>query len=61
VDDEIRKVIMTGYDRARQIIDDNTEAVRMMAEELLQQESLEADEIKVILERAGRKKHEARS
>ena len=56
VDDEIRKVIMTGYDLARQIIDDNTEAVRMMAEELLQQESLEADEIKVILERAGRKK-----
>jgi cell division protease FtsH len=53
VDDEIRKVIMSGYDRARQIIDRNTEAVRMLAEELLQQESLEADEIKDILERAG--------
>jgi cell division protease FtsH len=53
VDDEIRKVIMSGYDRARQIIDRNSEAVRMLADELLQQESLEADEIKDILERAG--------
>jgi cell division protease FtsH len=53
VDEEIRKVIMNGYDLARRIIERNREAVRLMAEELLQIESLEADEIKVILERAG--------
>ena len=56
VDDEIRKVIMTGYECARTIIEQNRETVRVMAEELLQVESLEADEIKVILERAGAKR-----
>jgi cell division protease FtsH len=53
VDEEIRKVVMDGYDRARRIIEDNRQAVRLMADELLQVESLEADEIKSILERAG--------
>ena len=53
VDEEIRKVIMNGYDRARRIIEHNREAVRLMADELLQVESLEADEIKSLLERAG--------
>jgi cell division protease FtsH len=55
VDEEIRKVIMTGYDRARRVIERNREAVRLMAEELLQVESLEADDIKAILERADAK------
>ena len=53
VDEEIRKVIMNGYDHARRIIEHNREAVRLMADELLRIESLEADEIKAILERAG--------
>ena len=53
VDEEIRKVIMNGYDHARRIIEHNREAVRLMADELLRVESLEADEIKAILERAG--------
>jgi cell division protease FtsH len=53
VDDEIRRVIMTGYESARTVIERNREAVRLLAEELLQQESLEADEIRAILERAG--------
>jgi cell division protease FtsH len=53
VDDEIRKVIMGGYDHARWIIERNREAVRLMAEALLDQESLEADEIKALLVDAG--------
>jgi cell division protease FtsH len=53
VDEEIRRVIMTGYDRARDVIERHREAVRALAEELLQQESLEADEIRTILENAG--------
>jgi len=53
VDEAIRKVIMDGYDLARRVIERNREAVRLMADELLQVESLEADEIKAILERAG--------
>jgi cell division protease FtsH len=53
VDEEIRKVVMGGYDRARTLIERNNAAVRLLAEELLQQESLEAHEVKVLLERAG--------
>jgi cell division protease FtsH len=49
VDDEIRRVIMSGYDRARGVIEDNRDAVRVLAVELLQVESLEADEIRAIL------------
>jgi cell division protease FtsH len=53
VDDEIRRVIMSGYDRARGVIEDNRDAVRLLAEELLQVESLEADEIRAILATAA--------
>ncbi len=53
VDDEIRRVIMSGYDRARAVIEDNRDAVRLLAEELLQVESLEADEIRAILAKAA--------
>jgi cell division protease FtsH len=53
VDDEIRRVIMGGYDRARSVIELNREAVRLLAEELLVQESLEADEIRALLDRAA--------
>ena len=53
VDEEIRRVIMNGYDRARRVIEGNVESVRLLAEDLLQNESLEADEIKSLLTRAG--------
>ena len=53
VDEEIRTVVMNGYDHARWIIERNTDAVRLLAEELLEHESLDADEIKALLERAG--------
>jgi cell division protease FtsH len=50
VDEEIRRVIMTGYARARDVIERNRAAVRSLAEALLAQESLEADEIRAILD-----------
>jgi cell division protease FtsH len=53
VDDEIRKVIMGAYDHARWLIERNKDAVRLMAEELLEHESLDADEIKALLVRAN--------
>jgi cell division protease FtsH len=53
VDEEIRKVVMNGYDSARTLIEANTEAVRLLAEELLVNESLEADEIRAVLQKAG--------
>ncbi|HET7216824.1 MAG TPA: ATP-dependent zinc metalloprotease FtsH [Vicinamibacterales bacterium] len=53
VDEEIRRVVMAGYDRAYSLLDHNRDAVRLLAEELLSQESLEADEIRALLERAN--------
>ena len=53
VDDEIRKVVMNAYDHARSVIERNREAMRLLAEALLEQESLDADEIKVILQEAA--------
>jgi cell division protease FtsH len=53
VDEEIRRVVMGGYDRARLVIERNREAVKLLAEELLAQESLESGEIQALLQRAG--------
>jgi cell division protease FtsH len=50
VDEEIRKVVMDGYDRAKSIIQTNRRAVETMAQRLLEIESLEADEIKELIE-----------
>jgi cell division protease FtsH len=57
VDDEIRKVVMNAYDRARWIIERNRPAVEMMAQALLENESLEADEIKALLTKADARLH----
>ena len=53
VDEEIRKVVMDGYGQAKRIIEKNRGAVEMMAKELLEVESLEADELKALLAKAG--------
>jgi ATP-dependent Zn protease len=48
---------MDGYDHARWIIERNKEPMRMMAEALLDQESLEADDIKALLDKSGARLH----
>ena len=53
VDEAIRKVVLDGYENAKWIIEKNRRAVDMMAKELLEVESLEADELKAVLQRAG--------
>ena len=53
VDEEIRKIVMHAYDRARLVIERNRESIRMLAEALLEHESLEADEIKALLITSG--------
>ena len=53
VDEEIRKIVMDAYDRARLVIERNREPIRMLAEALLEHESLEADEIKALLITSG--------
>jgi ATP-dependent Zn protease len=49
VDDEIRELVMRGYETARQLLETHRGAVRALAEELLEVESLDADEIRRVL------------
>ena len=51
VDDEVRGLVMQGYETARQIVAKHRGSVRAMAEELLIVESLDADGIKAIIAR----------
>jgi cell division protease FtsH len=53
VDDEVRDLVMKGYETARQIIAKNRGAVRAMAEELLVVESLDAEGIKAVIRNAA--------
>jgi len=53
VDEEVRELVMRGYETARQVIAKNRAAVRAMAEELLDVESLDADGIKAIIASAA--------
>ena len=49
VDDEIRTLVMRGYETARQIIERQRAAVKALAEELLETESVDADRLKQLL------------
>jgi len=53
VDQEIKELVMRGYETARQIIAKNRAAVRNMAEELLVVESLDAEGIKAVIASAA--------
>jgi cell division protease FtsH len=55
VDNEIRNVVMNAYDHAKWIIDRNKKAVELMAQLLLEQESIDASEIKELMIRADAK------
>jgi cell division protease FtsH len=52
VDEEIRDLVMRGYETARRLIGRHREAVEALAEELLQVESLDAEAVRTLL--AGR-------
>jgi cell division protease FtsH len=49
VDEEVRDLVMRGYEVARTIVEAQHGSVRALAEELLSVESLDADGIKAIL------------
>ncbi len=52
VDEEIEKIINGGYDRAYDVLNRNRPAVRLIAEALLEQETLDAEELKALLAKA---------
>jgi cell division protease FtsH len=49
VDDEIRSLVMRGYETARQIVERQRIAVKVLAEELLEVESVDSDRLKQIV------------
>jgi cell division protease FtsH len=49
VDEETRTIVLRGYDRARRLLTDYRAAACAMAERLLADESLDAEEIRVVL------------
>jgi cell division protease FtsH len=49
VDDEVRELVMRGYETARQLVARHRAAVKALAEELLVVESLDADGIKAVI------------
>jgi cell division protease FtsH len=53
VDQEIRELVMRGYETARQIVAKKHDAVRAMAEQLLVVESLDADGIRAVIASAA--------
>jgi cell division protease FtsH len=49
IDSEIRRLVDGGYDRAKQLLSDNVEQLKTLAEALLEYESLSGDEINALL------------
>jgi cell division protease FtsH len=49
VDDEIRAIVMRGYETARQIVERQRDAVKAVAEELLDVESIDSNRLKELL------------
>jgi cell division protease FtsH len=53
VDEEIEKILNSGYDRALDLLNRNRAAVKGIADALLEVEALDADELKELLARSG--------
>jgi cell division protease FtsH len=49
IDQEVRRLVMDGYDRARKVLTENSDMLHQLAENLLERESLDAEEIRMVL------------
>jgi cell division protease FtsH len=50
IDEEVRKTVERAYERARQVIDDRSDALVRIAEALLEREVLDGAEVKLLIE-----------
>ena len=48
IDEEVKKIVDTGYNRAKQILSDHVEKLHAVATILLEKEKIEADEFEAI-------------
>ncbi|TAN21047.1 MAG: ATP-dependent metallopeptidase FtsH/Yme1/Tma family protein [Acidobacteria bacterium] len=49
IDQEVRRLVMEGYDRARKVLTENVDMLHKLAQALLERESLDAEEIRMVL------------
>jgi cell division protease FtsH len=49
IDDEVKRIITECYDRAKKILEDNLSILHLMAEALLERETLDREEIQLLL------------
>ncbi len=57
IDEEIRNIIQTQYERAKKILQERREDLILFAETLLERETLNADDIKILLEGGSLPEH----
>src|SRR5436853_5099898 len=50
IDQEVRKLVNTGYNTAKQLINDNKETLDRIAKALIEREVLDANEIKLLVD-----------
>jgi cell division protease FtsH len=50
IDSQVRKFVMDGYERARQILTEHKDALTRIAEALLERESLDATEVQMLID-----------
>jgi len=50
IDTEVRRIVMEQFDRAREILENNRERVETVAAALLERETLDAEEFKLVME-----------
>jgi len=61
IDEQVRKLVETAYQRAQSIIEENSEALVRIAETLLEREVLEGSEVKQLIEGAALTQPDSRS
>jgi cell division protease FtsH len=49
IDEEVRRLVIGGYERAKGLLTDHRDALIRIAESLLERESLDAEEIKLLI------------
>ena len=53
IDEQVRRLVITGYDTAKQIMDEHADALVRIAEALLERETLDAADVRALI--AGEK------
>jgi cell division protease FtsH len=53
IDREVARIVQHAYDHARKVLTENREVLDRISQELLERESLEADEVRALLEQSG--------